>query len=140
MAVVLDSDTIIGFLDRSDALHPAAQEKLTRLLSEGEPLIASVVTFAEVLTGAKLGHHGEDAARGFFDDLITEIAPVELPVGERAAELRAQRRSLRMPDAMILATADLHTEVDLLVCGDKRAMQLEGLSCVVELLKEPRTR
>lgn len=136
MAVVLDSDAVIGFLDRSDALHPAAAAKLTQLLGAGRPLVASVVTFAEVLAGAKLGHHDEGAVRGFFEDLITEIATVNMPVAERAAELRAQRRSLRLPDALVLATADLHTAVDLIVCGDKTAQQLTGLSCAIELLKE----
>lgn len=136
MAVVLDSDAVIGFLDKSDALHSAAEAKIKELLVQGEPLIVSVVTFAEVLTGAKLGNHDEEAVRGFFDDLTTERVPVELEVAERAAELRGQRRSLRMPDALVLATADRHAEVHLVVCGDKRAMQLEGLDCAVELLRE----
>jgi predicted nucleic acid-binding protein len=136
MAVVLDSDAVIGFLDRSDALHSPAEARIGELLAGGEPLIASVVTFAEVLAGAKLGHHDEGPVRGFFSDLITEIVPVDVEAGERAAELRGQRRSLRMPDALILATADLHVDVGLVVCGDKKAMALEGLSCEVQLLKD----
>lgn len=136
MAVVLDSDAVIGFLDRSDALHPPAKARIRRLLAADEPLIVSVATFAEVLTGAMLGHHGEEAVRGFFDDLIAEIVPVDPETGERAAELRARRRSLRMADALILATADLRTDVDLVVGGDRQAMRLEGLSCAVELLAE----
>lgn len=135
MAVALDSDAVIGFLDTSDPLHPAAEARLRELLDRAEPLIASIVTFTEVLTGAKLGHHPEEGVRGFFDDLIAEIVPVEMEVAERAADLRGQRRSLRIADALILATADLHPEVDLLVCGDRKSMQVDGLSCAVELLK-----
>jgi predicted nucleic acid-binding protein len=134
MAVVLDSDAVVGFLDRSDALHAAAKSVVHDLIVAGDRLLASVVTFAEVLTGAKLGHHDEDAVRGFFRDLVVELVPVDSEVAERAATLRARRKSLRMPDALVLASADLHPEVDLVVCGDRKAMQVSGLRCRVRLL------
>ncbi len=138
MAVALDSDVVVGFLDESDALHPKAAARIRELLGRGDTLLASVVTYAEVLTGAKLGHHDEPIVRGFFGDLVTEIVPVDLETAERAAELRSRRRSLRMPDALILASADLHSEVGLIICGDRKAMRLEGLSCEVELLRPTR--
>ena len=134
MAVVLDSDAVVAFLDRADALHDAADEAVRDLLGK-DRLLASAVTYAEVLTGARLGRHDEKRVRGFFADLISEILPVDAEVADKAADLRARRKSLRMPDAMILATADLHPEVDLLVTGDRRAAKLTGASFKVKLLE-----
>lgn len=134
MAVVLDSDAVLAFLDRVDALHDAADEAIRDLLGK-DRLLASAVTYAEVLTGARLGHHDDKRVRGFFADLISEILPVDAKVADKAADLRARRKSLRMPDALILATADLHPEVDLVVTGDQRAAKITGSSFKVKLLQ-----
>ncbi len=136
MAVAVDSNVVIGFLDRGDAFHAAADAKIRVLLSERELLYASGVTYAEVLTGAKLGHHDESVVRGFFDQLITRILPVEVDVAERAAELRGQKKSLRMPDALILAGAEVSMDVDRIVCADSVALDLAGaLRCRVDPLR-----
>ncbi len=133
MAVVLDSDAVVAFLDRGDALHETADETIRDLLGKSQ-LFASAVTYGEVLTGARLGRHDEKRVRDFFADLISEILPVDAKVADKAADFRAQRRSLRMPDALILATADLHSEVDLLVTGDQRAAKITGSTFKVKLL------
>lgn len=134
MAVVLDSDAVVGFLDRNDALHDAA-DTVIRDLVRDQRLLVSAVTYAEVLTGARLGHHDEDQVRGFFSGLISEVLPVDMAVAEQAAELRSRRKSLRMPDALILATAEICPEVDLVVTGDSEAAKAPGLSCKVHLLR-----
>lgn len=133
MAVALDSDAIIGFLDRGDALHPAAPAAVSECMRE-QPLFASVVTYAEVLTGARLGHHEEAQVKGFFNHLITELLPVDSSVADRAATLRAATKGLRMPDALILASADLAPQVELLLSGDAVVAKVTGLACDVRLL------
>ena len=133
MAVVLDSDAVIGFLDRSDALHEAADSAI-RDLVRGQRLVVSVVTYAEVLTGATLGHHNQDQVRGFFSQLISDVLPVDVSVAEKAADLRSRLASLRMPDALILATADAEPEVDMILSGDKRLSRVSRLRCKVRLL------
>lgn len=134
MAVALDSDAVIGILDRSDALHPAADAKLKELLSAGERLVASVVTYAEVLTGAKLGHHDEGVVEGFFADLISETLSAQPETARLAAELRGEHAALGMPDALILASAELHPDVDRLVCGDRRVAKVKGLGLSFDVL------
>jgi predicted nucleic acid-binding protein len=134
VAVVLDSDAVVAFLDRDDALHAAAAETIREHLAE-QPLVVSVVTFAEVLTGIHLLHHDEALVRGFFADLIAAILPVEAATAERAAKLRAAHRSLRMPDALIAATADQHRDAELLVTGDAELASVRGLDCRVRLLR-----
>jgi predicted nucleic acid-binding protein len=135
VAVVFDSDAVVAFLDRADALHDAADEAIRDLLGK-DRLLVSAVTYAEVLTGARLGRHDEKHVRGFFADLISEILPVDATVADKAADLRSRRKSLRMPDALILATAELHPEIDLVVTGDQRAAKAVGSGFKVKLLQE----
>jgi predicted nucleic acid-binding protein len=132
VAVVLDSSAIVAFLDRDDALHSAAADALGPLIRE-QRLLASVVTFAEVLTGVQLMHHQEESVRGFFVDLISKILPVEVATAERAAVLRSDQKALRMPDALILAAADLHPEVESLLTGDPDLAAVGGVDCRVDL-------
>lgn len=133
MAVALDSSVVVGFLDRSDDLHDAADGEIRELI-RAEPLVVSVITYAEVLTGARLGHHDEERAKGFFDELISRILPVDVAVADCAARLRAGSKSLAMPDALIAATAELGPEVELLLSGDRAVAKLSGLDCSVRLL------
>lgn len=133
MAVVLDSSLVVAFLDRSDDLHPVADDALRDLLGS-QKLFVSVITYTEVLTGARLGHHDEKQVLGFFADLISSIVPVEAAIGDRAARLRAGVKSLAMPDALIAATAELDEEAELLVSGDRDFAKLKGLGCPVRLI------
>lgn len=131
--MILGSDAVIGFLDRGDALHASADAAVRKFISE-QRLLVSVVTYAEVLTGARLGHHDEGRVRGFFDEVISGVLPVDLDVADKAAEFRSHRQSLRMPDALILATAETNGEVDLIVTGDAGTATLPDLRCQVEIL------
>lgn len=133
MAVALDSDVVIGVLDRSDPLHAAADAAIRKVIKQ-DRLVASAITFAEVMTGARLGRHDENLVRGFFSEIVSEIIPVEAEVSSRAAELRAASRSLRMPDALIVATADLAGDVGLLLTGDRAIGKVSGLDCEVSVL------
>lgn len=135
MAVVLDSDAVVAFLDRADALHDAADEAIRDLLGK-DRLFASAVTYGEVLTGARLGRHDEKRVRGFFSNLISEILPVDAEVADKTADFRARRKSLRLPDALILATTELHSEARLIVTGDQAATKLAETSFKVKLLQE----
>lgn len=133
MGVVLDSDAVVGFLDRKDALHDAADAAIRDLVRE-QRLLVSVVTYAEVLTGARLGHHDEDQVASFFAELISDVLPIDVAVADKAADLRAGSKSLRMPDALILATAEIDPDVELVVTGDVKITKVPNLSCQVRLL------
>jgi predicted nucleic acid-binding protein len=133
VAVVLDSDAVVGFLDRGDALHGAADEAIRDLIGSHQ-LLVSTVTYAEVLTGARLGHHDEEQVKGFFFELTSGILSVEVEIAEKAAELRSRLESLRMPDALILATADIAPEVELVLTGDRQMERVPGLACRIQVL------
>jgi predicted nucleic acid-binding protein len=135
VAVILDSDAVVGFLDREDALHAAADTAVRELVSEGR-LLVSAVTYAEVMTGARLGHHDEELVRGFFESLVSEILVVDKAIAEKAAEFRSDLTSLRMPDALILASAEVNPSAELILTGDRRAARVPGFECAVRLLRE----
>lgn len=125
---LLDSSVIVAFLDRDDALHRAADRAVREIASEHR-FAASVVTLAEVLTGAKLGHHDEALVRRFFGQVVGRLVDVDEPIAQRAAEIRGEHRAVRMPDALILATADRGTQ--MLLTGDRRLREVTGLACAV---------
>jgi predicted nucleic acid-binding protein len=98
-------------------LHQAA-DAAVRAAAAQHVFVVSVVTVAELLTGAKLGHHDEPTVRRFFAQMVSRRIPLDEPAAQRAAELRAAQKALKMPDALILATADLNA--DLALTGDDR--------------------
>ncbi len=132
--ILLDSTVIVGFLDADDALHEPAVARLREVLGT-RPLVASVISYAEVMTGVSLGHHTHSATEGFFDELLSELLPVDRPVAARAATLRSAHSALKMPDALILATGEVHPEIDTVLCADARWPKVKGLEIEVELLR-----
>ena len=127
---LLDTSAVVGFLHADDTLHEAA-DRAVRAAAREHALAVSAVTFAELLTGAKLGHHDEPLLRRFLMEVVATRIPVDEQVAERAADLRAGRRTLRMPDALILATGDLHA--DVVVSGDRRWRAVEVGCAIVAL-------
>jgi predicted nucleic acid-binding protein len=129
--VLLDSSAVVGFLQPDDTLHEAAAAAVGDAVRGGSFLAISAVTWTEVLTGAKLGHREEGIVRGFVTDFAVEILPLDAVVAERAAQLRARhterggtsgrrRSTLKAPDALILATADVRADVETIIGGDAR--------------------
>ncbi len=132
MAVALDSDAVIGFLDSGDAHHRSSVAMIREALA-AQPLVVSAVTVAEVLTGALVGHHDEQVVRGFFSDLIGTVVPVDGAIAEEAARLRAAG-PLRMPDALVLATAIVEPKIEALITGDRALVAAAGDRLEVRLL------
>ena len=132
--ILLDSTVIVGFLDADDAHHAATVARFKEIAGS-HPLVASIISYAEVMTGVSLGHHPQQNVDGFFDALVADLLPVDRPVAARAATLRGERKSLSMPDALILATADLQPEIETVLCADCDWPKVKGLSCKVELCR-----
>lgn len=104
--VVLDASVVIGFLDSADAHHARAVEAL-RALGESE-LVLPATAYAEVLVGPwRSGPEAVDAVEQFVADLALRVEPVTADIARQAARLRAARRPLTLPDALVLATADV---------------------------------
>ena len=103
--VVVDASVVIALLDGGDAHHAAAVATLAGM--GRERLILPASAYAEILVDP--WRRGADAVaviRRFVTDLGIHIEPLTPDIAERAARLRARHGALRLPDALVLATAD----------------------------------
>ena len=130
---LLDTSTVIAYLDRDDRLHEAADAEVNGVLNARVGLAMSSITWAELLHGALIGHQDEDALLEFGGEFNIEVLAADVGVANRAAELR---RRLKMPDALILATADVEPEVETVICGDERWQKIPGIRPDVRLVRE----
>lgn len=94
MKAVIDSDVLIDFLQGRDA---AAVE-----IDRYDDPCYSVISWMEVMIGAET-----DAERFAAETLFESMRRIDLSadIARRAVELRRQLR-LKLPDAILLATAD----------------------------------
>lgn len=112
MKAVIDTNILVDYLN---GLQPARVE-----LSRYRHPIISLITWMEVLVGA----HGAEEERMLRDFLVRfEVMPVDEPVAEEAVTLRRARR-IRLPDAIILATA--RVAGSLLVTRNTRDFPADG--------------
>jgi predicted nucleic acid-binding protein len=101
-SVALDSSVIIGLLNADDEHHRAARGALQR--HEDDDLVLSMSAYAEILVRALRAGSTATVDRLVERAGITLVA-VDEPIARRAATLRAEHQSLRLPDAFVLATA-----------------------------------
>jgi predicted nucleic acid-binding protein len=103
---LLDTNILIDFLHQV----PAARDELHRY----EDKAISIITWMEVLVGAPV--LATRATREFLDGF--ELIELNEKIAERAVRLRQQHR-LKLPDAIIWASAQVHSM--LLVTRDTKA-------------------
>jgi predicted nucleic acid-binding protein len=104
---VLDVGVVIAVLDANDAHHLVATEALGRAVGHGDDLVIPVTAYAECLVAPH--RRGLDAVAivdRFIDALPARVEPASRAIGAAAAILRAEHgAALRLPDALVLATA-----------------------------------
>lgn len=103
--VVLDASVVIAFLDAGDAHHAAAVAAIGR--ARRDELVLPSSAYAEVLVDPwRRGPEAVAVVRQFVVDVGIRIEPLTADIAERAARLRAGARAFRLPDALVLATAE----------------------------------
>ena len=116
----LDAGVIIGFLDGDAAHHGSARSALAQALGDGERLEIAASAVAECLvTPARRGDDSIAIVHELFERLPIAIIPLDLQVATAAARLRARHRALRLPDALVIATA-AEQDADHLVTTDRK--------------------
>jgi predicted nucleic acid-binding protein len=105
-ALVLDSSVVVAFSRPEDALHAAATEVLTAARTAGDDFILPASVLAEALVGP---HRISDEVGSSTAQVLTQLFGLprtpDLPVVVMSARLRARHHSLRLPDALVIATA-----------------------------------
>ena len=115
----LDAGVLIGFLDADDVHHDAARRTLVDALKAGDRLGMAASALAESLVGpARRGDAAVATVRSMIDQLPIGIVALDVAIATAAARLRARHRSLRLPDALVIATA-AEAAADLLVTTDR---------------------
>jgi predicted nucleic acid-binding protein len=115
--VVLDASVVIAFLDPDDALHDAAVEALTE--HQHEELLVPTSAYAEILVAPyRIGDEAVSEVEAFLSDFSVRLQAITAEVARAAAQLRSSWRGLRLPDALVLATAD-ELEADIVLTGDE---------------------
>ncbi|MCW3005081.1 MAG: PilT protein domain protein [Conexibacter sp.] len=135
---LLDTSAVIAYLYGDDGLHPGATIAIEEAVAEGTTLAISAITWAELLNGPD-----QEVVRDFVRDVGITILPVDGRVAERAAALQAgyakrgrrhDRPRLRLPDALILATANAY-DIDVVIGGDAQWPKVPGVAATVMLLR-----
>ena len=103
--IVLDASVLIGALDRNDAHHIPVTEALRAAEESSSRLALPASALAEVLVGpSRRGPEALTLVDGLLAGLTIDVVVIDEEVAREAAVLRA-RSGLRLPDALVVATA-----------------------------------
>ncbi len=104
---VLDAGVLIAVLDSGDVHHKAALRAVRAAREAGETLVLPASAYAEMLVSPfRRGPEAVALANALVDELPARIEPATREIATRAASLRAAHgRGLRLPDALVIATA-----------------------------------
>jgi predicted nucleic acid-binding protein len=111
----------IALFTATDAHHARAVTELDAAVDREEAFLMAASAYSEIMVHALRQERGE-LVDGFVDGLQIEIVPIDREIGRQAAQIRARHRTLRLPDALVLATAELRGA--RLLTFDERLAQL----------------
>ena len=124
---VLDAGVVIAGLDADDAHHAAAADALTAARNRGDSFVLPASAYAETLVRpASRGAATVARVDSALDAMAIVVADADRTIARRAATLRARHPSLRLPDALVIATA-IELEADHLLTTDQRWKALRRL-------------
>lgn len=106
-ALTLDASVLIGLLDTADAHHGRSIDDVEVADRAGRRLLLPASAYSETLVAFARAGRLHDARQAVAAMGIT-VVPLTETIAERAAELRARHERLRLPDAIVLATAQQH--------------------------------
>ena len=115
--VVLDASVVIAFLDPDDTLHEAAVRALTE--RQHDELLLPTSAYAEILVAPhRRGAQAVAEVEAFLSDFSIRLEELTPAIAQAAAKLRSESRSLRLPDALMLATA-AEIGAEVVLTGDE---------------------
>jgi len=134
MKVYFDTNCLIYWLEYKSFWEALVTARLSLMRAAGDELAVGDLSRAECLVGPfKSGDTGLEARyRAFFAAPDVDAFPITVAVLEHAARLRARHPSIKLPDAIHLATAIEHG-CGAFVTGDAKLSQCTEIA--VEVLK-----
>lgn len=114
--IVLDASVVVAFLDPVDLHHGGAVSALEEHVED--EIVLPTSAYAEALVHA--AREGElDTVKEKVKALLTRVEPIDEPIAEEAARLRAWHPALRLPDALALACGEA-LGADAILTADER--------------------
>jgi predicted nucleic acid-binding protein len=110
-----------------------------RVQARQATFVISAVSESEILVRPMRDKSAEAIER--IADLLSEdginVVEVDRAIGRRAAQLRANHKPLRLPDAMIIATA-LDAGCDAIIGNDHEWSRVKGIPfvCLDDIIKK----
>ena len=124
-ALILDASVVIALLDSADAHHERSLQDVETADDERRELLVPASAYSEALVAfARVDRVSE--AREAVVAMGLSVTALTAAIAECAAWLRAQYESLRLPDAIVLATA--RALAGELLSYDERLMRLAAKS------------
>jgi predicted nucleic acid-binding protein len=118
-AIVLDANVVIGLLDPDNAHHRSTRAALAEARLREDEFVLPASVLSEAMVGAyRLGTAADRRRR--IVTLFGPVRAVDEAVALAAAELRAKHRSLRLPDALVIATGVVE-DAAVLTCDQRLA-------------------
>ena len=115
----VDAGVVIAFLDGDDVHHDAARSALSDALDNADRLSMAASALAECLVGpARRSPKAVELVRTVIERLPVSVIDLDEEIATRAAVLRARHRSLKLPDALVIATAE-RSAADRLITTDR---------------------
>ncbi len=135
MLLALDSNVFIAFLGREPTFFAAATEILQAVDDGSVEATYSSIVFGEVMRLPAASSFSLRPIKRFFDSLPCADYPAGRLVCIKAAELRRSYPSLKLPDAIHLATA-METNANRFITADKQLLGIAKQALPSIYLKE----
>lgn len=105
-SIVLDASIILAVSKETDAHHTAATKAIEAAIKNEHEFILPASVLAEVLVGAARGGRTHlENRRTDTVETFGPLRPIDEEIAVEAAAIRATHPELRLPDAMVFATA-----------------------------------
>jgi predicted nucleic acid-binding protein len=118
-AVALDTSVVIGLFRPADAHHLSAQAALAATRARADDFVLPASVLSEALVGGYRNGTATEMRRRIVG-LFGPVRVVDEQVALQAAELRQRHRSLRLPEALVIATGIVDNAV-VLTCDRRLA-------------------
>jgi len=129
----VDAGVIIAFLDGDDVHHDAARSALSAALDGADRLSIAASALAECLVGpARRSTRAVELVRTVIDRLPVSVVQLDEEIATQAAILRARHRSLKLPDALVIATAE-RSSADRLITTDRKWPTAKAMKLTVSI-------
>ena len=121
-AVTLDSSVVIGFLLPDNAHHRPACTELGAARERGDAFVLPASVLSETMVGGYRNGTAPELRRRIVG-LFGPVRPLDEEIALVAAQLRVAHGSLRLPDALVIATGIVDKAI-VLTC-DKRLASVD---------------